>query len=95
MELYLMVQLNQGCNYADKEGMDRLLAKFYTEFEIAIDDGLVRKISPVQFILNMVSLISFPIGMRPLFQRTMQITDKEYEQVLFDRRNIIMDTLFA
>ncbi|MFY0482566.1 TetR/AcrR family transcriptional regulator [Flavobacterium sp. PLA-1-15] len=94
MEMYLVTQFNQGCYFKDEEGMDRVLKKFYEEFEVAMEEGLIRKTDPVQFILNMISLTSFPIAMRPLFQKTMHLTDQEYDKILSDRKEIIMDTLF-
>lgn len=94
MEMYLVTQFNQGCYFKDEEGMDRMLKKFYEEFEVAMEEGLIRKTDPIQFILNMVSMTSFPIAMRPLFQKTMRLTDAEYEKILADRKEIIMDTLF-
>lgn len=94
MELYLVTQFNQGCYFKDEEGMDRMLKKFFEEFEVEMIKGTIPKMEPIQFILNMISLISFPIAMRPLFQKTMRLSDNEYEKILSDRKQIIMDTLF-
>jgi len=94
MEIYLVTQFNQGCYFKDEEGMDRMLGKFYEEFEVEMKKGTIEKMDPVQFILNMVSLISFPISMRPLFQKTMRLTDEQYDKILYDRKQIIMNTLF-
>lgn len=94
MEIYLVTQFNQGCYFKDEEGMDRMLSKFYEEFEVEMKKGTIEKMDPIQFILNMVSLISFPISMRPLFQKTMRLTDEQYDKILFDRKQIIMNTLF-
>lgn len=94
MEIYLVTQFNQGCYFKDMEGMDRMIAKFYGEVEAEMNKGHIRKMAPVQFLLNMISLISFPVSMRPLFQKTMKLTDAEYEAILADRKNIIMDILF-
>ena len=94
MEMYLVTQFNQGCYFKDEEGMERLMKKFFEEFKVAMEDGLIRKTDPIQFILNMVSMTSFPIAMRPLFQKTMHLTDEEYDKILSDRKEIIMDTLF-
>ncbi|WP_026704689.1 TetR/AcrR family transcriptional regulator [Flavobacterium soli] len=95
MELYMVTQFNQGCYFKDEEGMDRMLKKFYEEFEVAMEEGLIRKMEPIQFIINMISLISFPVAMRPLFQKSMRLTDEDYERILNDRKQIIMDTLFC
>lgn len=95
MELYMVTQFNQGCYFKDEEGMDRMLKKFYEEFEVAMEDGLIRKMEPIQFIINMISLISFPVAMRPLFQKSMRLTNEDYERILGDRKQIIIDTLFC
>jgi hypothetical protein len=94
MELYMVTQFNQGCYFKDEEGMDRVLKKFYEEFEVAMEQGIIRKMEPIQFIINMISLISFPVAMRPLFQKTMRLSNPEYEKILGDRKQIIMDNLF-
>jgi AcrR family transcriptional regulator len=94
MELYLVTQFNQGsyCKYEDD--MDWMLKKFYEEFEVEMTKGTISKMDPIQFILNMASLISFPIAMRPLFQKSMSLSDEQYEKILSDRKQIIMNTLF-
>lgn len=94
MEIYLVTQFNQGCYFKDEEGMERMLKKFYEELVVEMEKGTIEKMEPIQFIINMVSLISFPISMRPLFQKTMRLTDEEYEKILDDRKEIIMNTLF-
>lgn len=94
MEIYLVTQFNQGCYFKDEEGMDRMLKKFFEEVIEEMDKGTITKMNPIQFILNMVSLISFPISMRPLFQKTMRLTDEDYEKILDERKDIIMDNLF-
>lgn len=95
MELYMVTQFNQGCYFKDEEGMDRMLKKFYEEFEVAMEEGLIRKMEPIQFIINMISLISFPVAMRPLFQKSMRLTNDDYERILSERKQIIIDTLFC
>lgn len=95
MELYMVTQFNQGCYYKDQDGMDRMLKKFYEEFEVAMEEGLIMKMEPIQFIMNMVALISFPVAMRPLFQKSMRLTNEDYERILSERKQIIIDTLFC
>ncbi len=94
LEMYLVTQFNKGCFHKDEEGMERILKKFYEEFEVAMTEKLIRKTEPIQFILNMISLVSFPISMRPLLQISMHLSDGEYDRILQERKKIIMDTLF-
>lgn len=44
--------------------------------------------------LNVASLVSFPMAVRPLFQSMMKLSDKEFDQIISDRKEIIMKLLF-
>tara|TARA_R110001592_G_scaffold59814_2_gene181688 strand:- start:233 stop:832 length:600 start_codon:yes stop_codon:yes gene_type:complete len=94
LELYLVTQFNQRSYCKYEHDMDWMLKKFYEEFEVEMTKGTISKMDPIQFILNMASLISFPIAMRPLFQKSMSLSDEQYEKILSDRKQIIMNTLF-
>jgi len=94
MEIYLVTQFNQGCYFKNIEEMDKMMQQFYAEVLDEMEKGTIEKMEPIQFLLNMVSLISFPIAMRPLFQKTMRISDEEYERILLERKCIIVDLLF-
>jgi TetR/AcrR family transcriptional regulator len=96
-EIYIVTQINQsnGCIFKDEVKIDRLLKKFYTELEKEMEKGTIQKMDPIQFLLNFISMLSFPIGMRPLVQRSLKLTDTEYEEVLSSRKEVILNTLFG
>ncbi len=94
MEIYLVTQFNQGCYFKDLEVMDKMMTKFYAEVLAEMEKGTIDKMEPIQFLLNMISLISFPVAMRPLFQKTIRLSDDEYEKILGDRKRIIIGLLF-
>ena len=74
--------------------MNRMLDKFYLEIAIEMDKGNIEKMRPEQFLLNLISLTSFPVSMRPLMQESMGFGDEAYDSLLDERKKIIMDTLF-
>lgn len=94
LEIYMVTQMNQGCVYKDPEIMNRMLDKFYLEIAIEMDKGNIAKMRPEQFLLNFISLCSFPISMRPLLQETMGFSDASYQRLLEERKEIIMNMLF-
>lgn len=94
LEMYLVTQFNQGCYFKDQAVTDRMLEKFYIEFEHEMDKGTILKMEPAQFIINMISMISFPISMRPLIQKSLKIDDLQYTTILKNRKQIILNTLF-
>lgn len=94
LETYIVTRINEGCFYKEEEDWDKFMARFYKEFEEEMKKGTIEKMEPIQFILNMVSLISFPMAVRPLFQSTMKLNDEEYDKIISERKDIIMKVLF-
>jgi TetR/AcrR family transcriptional regulator len=94
LEIYMVTQMNQGCVYKDQETMARMLDKFYLEIAVEMDKGNIKKMRPEQFVLNFISLTTFPVSMRPLLQETMGFTEDSYQKLLDERKEIILDLLF-
>lgn len=94
LEIYMVTQMNQGCAYKDPETMSRMLDKFYLEIALEMDKGTIAKMRPEQFLLNFISLSTFPISMRPLLQETMGFSNSSYQRLLEERKEIIMNMLF-
>jgi AcrR family transcriptional regulator len=94
LEIYMVTQVNQGCVFKDKDKMGTLLDKFYLEIALEMEKGNIEKMRPEQFALNFISMMSFPISMRPLLQETMSVTAEYYDTLLEERKEIIIRTLF-
>jgi len=93
LESYIVSQMNQGFCYR-RENIKEDSAQFFTDVEEAMSKGLIEKMEPIQFLLNMISLVNFPMAMRPLIQDNLQISDQEYKRILRERKDIILKTLF-
>ncbi len=94
LEIYMVTQMNQGSCYKDKEMMNSLLDKFYLEIALEMEKGNIEKMRPEQFVLNFISLTSFPVSMRPLLQETMGLSKETYDKILEERKEIILNILF-
>lgn len=94
LEIYMVTQMNQGNCHKDTEAMSRMLDKLYLEIGIEMEKGNIHKMRPEQFVLNFVSLMSFPVSMRPLLQETMGFGQEAYDTLLEERKQIILNILF-
>lgn len=93
LETYIVSQINKG-NCHQREIEEDVLETLYKDIEKEMELGNVEKMAPVQFILNMVSLLVFPSAIRPLFMENLMISDEEYDKIISERKEIIINMLF-
>ncbi len=93
LETYIVSQINKGtCHHREIE--EDILDKLYEDIKEEMELGNIEKMAPVQFILNMVSLLVFPSAIRPLFMENLLINDEQYDKIISERKEIIINMLF-
>ncbi len=95
-EVYMLTQMTkgEGCVYDKKGHIKEMTEKFYVELEREMEKGTIQKMKPIQFMLNFISMLIFPVAMRPFLQNNFELNEKEYEKILSDRKEIILQTIF-
>lgn len=56
--------------------------------------GNISKMNPVQFMMNMFALTSYPLLMRPLHKALLNLTDEQYTRLMNERKKLVVDILF-
>jgi len=93
LETYIVSQINNGsCHKKDVE--ENELKKLYQDIEREMELGNIEKMEPVQFLINMISLLVFPSAVRPLFLENLMIGNKEFDKIISERKDIILNMLF-
>lgn len=93
LETYIVSQINNGsCHKRAVEKTD--LKKLYRDIEKEMDAENIEKMEPIQFLMNMISLLVFPSAVRPLIMENMKINDKDFDRLIADRKDIILRILF-
>ena len=93
LETYIVSQSNKGtCHQKDIEEKD--LKRLYDDIEKEMDKGNIEKMAPVQFLINMVSLLVFPSAVRPLFMENLMLSESEFNKIISKRKEIIINMLF-
>jgi len=95
-EVYMLTQMikDEFCVYDKKEHIKYMTEKFYVELEEEMEKGTIQKIPPIQFMLNFISMLIFPVAMRPFLQNNFELDDVEYDKILSERKEIILKTIF-
>ena len=96
LEIYIVTQIasNKGKSIKDEDHIEAITNVLEKELTAEIEKGTIRPISTIQFMLNIASLVSFPTCMRPLAQESFKLNDGDFEQILKERKQVILDTIF-
>ncbi|TFF35417.1 TetR/AcrR family transcriptional regulator [Mucilaginibacter psychrotolerans] len=94
-ETFMISEINAHGFVMPEKEPSKALQFFFNEIQQAIDRGEIRKMLPVNFMLNLFSLIAYPLLTRPLFKQMLEITDIKFEQLMHERKKIIVDMLFT
>lgn len=94
LKSYIVSRLNEGRFYGKNEDWERFYQRFKEDFEEEVKKGSINDTDPIQFMLNFVSLVSFPFAARPLLQSSLRMSDQQYEAIIDQRKEVIMKVLF-
>lgn len=67
---------------------------FYNELEQAMNSGQMAKVSPVDFLINLISLMAYPILARPMLQDLFKMDDNQWNQYIEQRAKNLPDLIF-
>lgn len=96
LETFVVSRMNKNCVDKDSAGpYHKILPQFFKSVEAEMEKGSIPTMKPMQFFLNMISLLSFPNTIRPLLLENMGITTRELDELLAERKEIILNLLFS
>ena len=95
-EVYMLTQMtkDESCILDKKEHIKYMIQKFYVELEREMDRGSILKMEPIQFMLNFISMLIFPVAMRLFLQNSFELDEREYDKILGGRKEVILKTIF-
>ena len=98
LDSYLVSQMHNGNfleNLVNKSKTNQKeLSDFLNNIENEMKAGRLSKMDPLQFVLNLISMISYPLIMRPLLEKTFSLSKKNYTKIMEERKAAIMATIF-
>jgi len=98
LDIYMVTRINEDVEkqneiIADLKKTERL-KNFLRDIEAEIRKGTIEKMEPVQFVISLISLLSHPVVIQPLFKKLFQYSDRQYKQMLLARKELILKMLF-
>lgn len=86
--------INQQYEPVDKTAARRMKV-FLKEIQAAMDEGLIRKMDPMHFVLNLFALLRYPSIASPLYIKLFGIKDDHYRKLLKERKEVLIKVLFS
>lgn len=96
LEIYVVTRISEKNAVIKKDpqfikAVNKALDK---ELKAQIQKGAIKPISTTQFIINIASLVSFPNCIRPLLIENLNLSSEEFDKIIKERKQVILDTLF-
>lgn len=93
-ETFLVTEMNTlGKNLITNIKSDPVKS-YLKEAATEMEKGNIGKMDPVHFLMNLFSLLSYPLIMAPLYKKLFQVSGKEFNALIEEREGIIMKMLF-
>lgn len=97
LDIYIVSRMNDDVKHESNVMADikknEDIKLFLKMIEEAMNKGTIEKMQPIQFLLNLMSLLIYPVIVQPLFKKAFQVSDRQYQSLLKERKDIILRTL--
>lgn len=67
---------------------------FLLEVQKQMDAGVIRKSHPINFVMDIFSLISYPLVLKEVYKDVFDLTEEGFEQIIQERKTIIKNLIF-
>ena len=101
LDVYIVTRMNDDAalvkdviKESDFRRQQGRVKDFLHDIETEMAKGTIQADSPLDFFLNLMALLSYPAAVQPMMKRLLQMNNKQYSQVLANRKQVIMKTLF-
>jgi TetR/AcrR family transcriptional regulator len=94
-ESFVISEINSNEFDFNKKEKSPALHLFIKEIQQEMDKGTVKKMKPFNFMLNLFSLLAYPLITRPLFKHLFELDSAQYDRLLKDRKKMIFELLLS
>lgn len=99
LPLFILHEITQDPERLIKKIMihrgESLPAKFILQVQAEAAAGKIRKVSPVQFFINMLSLTIFPFAAKPLLQLFLEMDEVQFQTMVQNRKKEVTALLIG
>lgn len=99
LETFIALQLNQEPEryqemFVHLPGGKERIKNFLKEIQQEMEKGVIPEMKPINYFINLFSLMAYPYVARPIYKNMFNLTDAAYNKLLPERKDIILSLLF-
>lgn len=93
-ETFLVTEINtSGIDLV--QGIDEAPVNYFLyEIEKEMNAGTIEKMNPKHFLMNLFSLLSYPMIMSPIYRQFFKMSKEDFDQLLAEREQLIFRMIF-
>lgn len=93
-ELFIITQMNNNSVINAKKARVKKVETLLTEITTAMEKGTIKTMDPRHFLLNLFSLMAYPLVTAPLNKILFNMNDQTYAELMEQRKQLIFETIF-
>ncbi|NCD72502.1 TetR/AcrR family transcriptional regulator [Mucilaginibacter agri] len=93
-EIFLVTEINTAGVELVKDIDNMPVANFLNEIENEMSAGVIEKMNPKHFLMNLFSLLSYPFIMAPLYRQFFNLNHQDFDQLVAERKQLIYRMVF-
>lgn len=93
-ETFLITEINTYGKKLITNIQSEPVKSYLKEATDEMEKGAIDKMDPIHFLMNLFSLMSYPLIMAPLYKKMFRVSEKEFQRLIHERERLIMNMLF-
>lgn len=93
-EIFVITEMNRNDVINAKKARAEKVNTFLEEVQQEMDKGNIKRMNPRHFIMNLFSLMAYPLVTAPLNKILFGMNDEEYTALLEERKQLIFEIIF-
>jgi TetR/AcrR family transcriptional regulator len=93
-EVFIITQMNNNNVINAKKARVKKVEALLTEISIEMGKGTIKTMDPKHFLMNLFSLMAYPLVTAPLQKILFNMDDEGYTQLMEQRKQLIFETIF-
>lgn len=93
-ETFLVKEMNADRDILNTEEKHEKTKKFLAQIQAEMSAGTIEQMNPIHFMMNLFSLMAYPIVMKPMFEKIFKLDEDQFRQLIEERKKVIFKMLF-